>query len=192
MEIKMINSIQSFQNSPRLATNKRTNAHNLPNFGATFSYKIEQLPKGDRRMQIKGKRIMAALSECATAIKDMIQKKAHPDTVAELEFFRMSPEVLDESKTNVSGCIRLSQGRAYTYRFLSILLDKSGKKCRPVNAEHLSDIDNALRSIEGKVKRYAKKQKDEKQKMTRRQALAESFKQCSGLLQKIREKGLNR
>lgn len=188
----MINTIQSFQNSPRLTTNKQTNPNNLPNFGARFSYVIEQLPQGDRSMQVKGKKILAALSECAQAIKAMIQQKAHPDTVAELEFFRMSPEVLDESKTDVRGCIRLSQGRAYTYRFLSILLDKSGKQCRPVNtAEYVSDVDKALRSIEGKVKRYEKKQKEEKHKLARRQALAASFQQCSGLIQQIQAKGLN-
>lgn len=188
----MINSVQSFQNVPRFGTSKQANANNSPNFGAKFFYAIEQLPQGDRRMQVRGKRILAALSECAQTIRVMIEQKVHPDTVAELEFFRMSPEVLDKSKTNVSGRITLFQGTAYASRRLSILLDKSGKQCRPVDFEHLSDVDNVIRSIDGKVKRSAKKQKEEKHKLERRQALAASFRQCSGSIQEILARGLNR
>lgn len=186
----MINSIQSYQNVPRFGTSKQTNANSSPNFGATFSSKIANDIASE--IKAKGKKFADALQGCAEEIEQMIQQKAHPDTVATLEFYRISPEVLDKSKTNVSGCIELSRESGYTYRFLSILLERAGKKCRLVNNEHLSDVNDALRRIEGIVKRNAKKQAVEAQKTKRRQALIESFKPCSGLLQSIREKGLNR
>lgn len=182
---KMINSIQSFQNVPRLGTRKQTNANDSPNFGAKFSYEIATQPERFKSMQIRGKKIIEALQDFAKKIEDLIQRNTPSDTEAKLEFSTMSDYGLlgDKPKKKIGTFLILSREGDGVLKHCEIEMQ--------IGKNHHTVDNKDLKRLEGIIKRYAKKQAAETQKKSRRQALAESFQQCSGLIQRIREKGLN-
>lgn len=182
----MINSIQSFQNVQRFGTKKQTNANNSPSFGAKFSYVIETQPERFKSLQIRGKKIIEALQDFAKKIEDLIQRNTPSDTEAKLEFSSIFDYglVQDKPKKKVGTFLILSREGDCVFKHCEIEMQ--------IGRNHHTVDNNDLKKLKGIIKRYAKKQTAEIQKTARREALAERFKPCSGLLQSIREKGLNR
>lgn len=82
----MINSIQSYQNTPKLTTNK-AKTNNSPNFCSTFDLKIEGLAANTVREVIRDGRqspfcgIVKAIKEWKAAITNRLAADSNPDSI---------------------------------------------------------------------------------------------------------------
>lgn len=103
----MINSIQSFQNSPRLATSKPVNAKNSPNFGAAFTWDIAESTA--KEINARKGNLASTVIACMKTIAEKVKYIGLPGTKMHLSIDMLSERPPYEIK--LLGDMAISRGK---------------------------------------------------------------------------------